>query len=139
MNKKVANIILWAWLGITTLLDLSIGLFSFSTLAYLDRANGATPYDEYNAYNLSIETIALNQVIISLVVFLFGLAWSGIVLLATERLLVFLNLPTPGNNKFSKLSLGLLKFALLTTILALLIGNGYLIYDQIQGRATSKY
>jgi hypothetical protein len=137
MNKKVANIILWTWLGTTTLLDLSIGLFSFSTLAYLDRANGGTPYDEYNAYNLSIKTIVINQVIISLVVFLFGLAWSGIVLLATERLLVFLNFPTPGNNKFSKLSLGLFKFALLTTILALLIGNIYLIYDQIQGRSAA--
>jgi hypothetical protein len=69
---------------------------------------------------------------------LFGLVWSSIVLLGTERLLVFLNIPTPGTNKFTKLSLGLFKFALLTMIFSLLIGNINLIYDQIQGRGVFK-
>jgi hypothetical protein len=135
MNKKAGNIILLVWIGTTSLLDLGIGIFSFPIIAYVNYLNDGAPYYEENAYTIPIHEIVLNQTIVSLLVFLFGIVWSVIVLLSSERLLFLLKFPTPQNNKFSRFSLGLLKFALLTMILTILVGNITLIYDQIQGRA----
>lgn len=128
MNKKVVRIILFSWVGATSLLDLSIGVFSFFTIAYMN----PTDY-EYVADTFPIHIIVV-QIIGSLLVFLFGIIWSSIILLATERLLVFLKFPTAGNNKFSKFSLGLFKIALLSIAIALLMGNISLIYHQMQGK-----
>jgi hypothetical protein len=132
MDKKVTQVMLLVWIGTTALLDLAIAGWAFSLIACLDcltygmtRADAAVP----------IYVTVINQVSISLLMLLVGVVWSGFVLLATERLLVFLNFPTPGNRKFSKLSLGLLKFALITTILALLLGNIYLVYTLIGGES----
>jgi hypothetical protein len=134
MNKKVRSIILSTWIGITSSLDLCIGILSFSIIAYINYAeNGSTES------TLPIYVIALTQIIISLLVLLFGVVWASIILLATEKLLFSLKFPTPGNNKFSKLSLGLFKLALTTIAIALLLGNINLVYNQLQGRAIFKY
>ena len=135
MNKNARNIILWIWIGTTSLLDLGIGVFSFPLVAYINYTNDGAPYYEDNAYTMPIHGIVFNQIIISLLVFLFGLVWSAIVLMSSERLLFFLKFPTPQNNRFSHFSLGLFKFALLTIMLTILFGNVHLIYDQIQGRS----
>ena len=135
MNKKARNLILWIWIGTTSLLDLGIGVFSFPLIAYINYTHNGAPYYEDTAYTMPIHRIVFNQIIISILVFLFGIVWSAIVLMSSERLLVFLKFPTPQNNKFTHFSLGLFKFALLTIILTIFVGNANLIYDQIQGRS----
>jgi hypothetical protein len=137
MNKTIEKIILWIWIGTTSLLDFLLGMFAFSLLAYVNHSNEGVYY-EGNAYTQPIYVMVFNQILMSLLVFLFGVAWSAIVLISSERLLVFLQLPTPQNNKFSHFSLGLFKFALLTVVLTILVGNIYLIYDQIHGRAAEQ-
>jgi hypothetical protein len=128
MDKKVRQIMLLLWIGTTSLLDLAIAGFAFSLIACL---NCAGISGESSA--VPIYAIVINQVLISLLMLLVGIVWSGLVLLATERLLVFLKFPTPGNSKFSKFSLGLLKVALIAIVLALISSNIYLVYTQIQG------
>jgi hypothetical protein len=130
MTKQARQIILLFWIGATSLLDLAIAEFAFSLIACLNCATyGMTREDA----NKPIYSIVIDQITISLLMLLVGVVWSGFVLLATERLLVFLNFPTPGNRKFTKLSLGLLKFALIATVLTLLLGNIYLVYKQTGG------
>jgi hypothetical protein len=131
MDKKVKQPILLLWIGITSALDFAIAGFTFSLLACLNCTNYGTIDRESAA--VPLYTIVINQVLLSLLMLLVGIVWSGLVLLATERVLVFLELPTPGNSKFTKFSLGLLKFALLAIGIALLLGNLYLIYTQLQG------
>ena len=140
MDKKVRQVMLLLWIGTTSLLDLAIAGFAFSLIACLNCANGmsvgvASPLENRESTAVPIYTIVINQVTISLLMLLVGIVWSGLVLLATERLLVFLKFPTPGNSKFTKFSLGLLKVALITIVLALLLGNTYLIYTQMQGES----
>ena len=132
MNKKVRQIILLLWIGITLLIDLFISIFSFSIVGY-----PVEPIDiiSETTYNLPLDRLIFTQVTVTLLMCLFGVAWSVIVLLGTERLLSFLRFPTPANNKFSKLSLGLFKVALIVITLTIFVGSGYLIYDQIQGRS----
>jgi hypothetical protein len=130
MTKQARQIILLLWIGTTLLLDLTIAGFAFSLIACLNCATyGMTREDA----NIPIYTIVINQVAISLLMLLVGVVWSGLILLATERLLVFLNFPTPGNRKFTKLSLGLLKVSLIATVLTLIVGNIYLVYRQMGG------
>ncbi|WP_309741936.1 MULTISPECIES: hypothetical protein [unclassified Chamaesiphon] len=132
MTKQARQIILLLWIGTTSLLDFAIAGFAFSLIACLNCATYGIADGEST---VPIYTIVINQVSISLLMLLVGIVWSGLVLLATERLLVFLKFPTPGNRKFSKLSLGLLKFSLIVTVLALILGNIYLIYTRIQGES----
>jgi hypothetical protein len=131
MDKKVKQSILLLWIGTTSALDLAIAGFTFSLLACIDCANYGTIDRESAA--IPLYTIVINQILLSLLMLLVGIVWSGLVLLATERLLVFLELPTPGNGKFTKFSLGLLKIALIAIAIALLIGNLYPIYTRMQG------
>jgi hypothetical protein len=135
MNKKAGNTILLIWIGITSLLDLGLGMFFYPIIVYVNYANDGAPFYEDNAYAIPIHELVLNQIVVSLLLLLFGVVWSAIVLMSSERLLVLLKFPTPQNHKFSHFSLGLFKFALLTIVLAILIGNVSLIYDQIQGRS----
>ncbi len=132
MDKKVKQPILLLWIGITSLLDVAIAGFTFSLLACIDCANYGT-IDTSDSATVPLYTIVINQILLSLLMLLVGIVWSGLVLLATERLLVFLELPTPGNGKFTKFSLGLLKIALIAIAIALLIGNLYPIYTRMQG------
>ena len=132
MDKKVRQLILFLWIGTTSLLDFAIAGFTFSLIACLDCANYGT-IDRESA--VPIYTIVINQTLLSLLMLLVGIVWSGLVLLATERLLIFFEFPTPGNSKFSKFSLGLLKIALVTTSTALLLGNIYFIYMRTQGES----
>jgi hypothetical protein len=138
MSKKVRSLVLLLWIGTTLLLDLLLGTFSLPLVAFVNLMNAGVPYAEDSTYNLPLHSIVLNQVITSLLVLLFGLVWSSIVLMSSERLLLFLKFPTAQNNKFSGLSLNLFKLALLTVIFTVLIGNISLIYDQIQGRGLFK-
>jgi hypothetical protein len=135
MNKKVRQIILLLWIGTTSLLDLSLALFLYPIVTFFNYADDGAPYYEQNAYHLPIHTIVINQILVSCLFLLFGIAWSSIVLLGSERLMYFLRFPTPGNNKFSHLSLGLFKFALIVIGCTLLFSNIYLVYDQMQGRS----
>jgi hypothetical protein len=134
MNKKVRQIILLLWIGTTLLLDLLLALFTYPLITFFNYTNDGPPHYEQNPYYLPVYEIVLNQVLVSFLFLLFGIAWSSIILLGTERLLYFLRFPTPGNNKFTHLSLGLLKFALITIACTILASNIYLVYDQIQGR-----
>jgi hypothetical protein len=134
MDKKVKQPILLLWIGITSALDFAIAGFTFSLLACLNCANYGTI--ERDSAAVPVYTIVINQILLSLLMLLVGIVWSGLVLLATERLLVFLKLPTPGNSKFTKFSLGLLKFALIAICLALFLGNFYLIYTRMQGESS---
>jgi hypothetical protein len=138
MSKKGRNLVLLLWIGTTLLLDLLLGVFSLPLVAFVNAMNDGAPYYEDNTYALPIQTVVVNQVVTSLLLILFGLAWSAIVLMSSERLLLFLKFPTPQNHKFSDLSLNLFKFALLVVVFTILIGNISLIYDQIQGRAVFK-
>jgi hypothetical protein len=134
MNRKVRQIILLLWIGTTSLLDFLLALFAYPLITFFNYSKDSPPHYELNPYYLPIHEIVINQVLISFLFLLFGVAWSSIILLGTERLLYFLQFPTPGNNKFTRLSLGLLKFALITIVCTILASNIYLIYDQIQGR-----
>jgi hypothetical protein len=134
MNKKVRQTILLLWIGTTLLLDFLLALFTYPIITFFNYTNDGPPYYEQNSYYLPIYEIALNQVLVSFLFLFFGVAWSSIILLGTERLLYFLQFPTPGNKKFTHLSLGLFKFALITIVCTILASNIYLIYDQIQGR-----
>ncbi|WP_373541857.1 hypothetical protein [Chamaesiphon sp.] len=136
MNKKIRQFILLLWIGTTLLIDLLISAFSFSLVGYPVHPDDSR---SETTYNLPLDRLTFTQVAVTLLMCLSGLAWSVIVLLGTERLLAWLRFPIPGNHKFSKLSLGLFKFALIAIMLTIVIGNGYLIYDQIQGRAGLKY
>lgn len=130
---------LWIWIVTTLLFDLLLGMFSLPLVAYVNSMNAGLPYYEDSTYSLPIQSIVLNQVITSLLLLLFGLVWSAIVLMSSERLLLFLKFPTSPSKKFSGLSLNLFKFALLTVIFTVLIGNISLIHDQIQGRGLFKF
>jgi hypothetical protein len=136
MNKKARQIILLLWVGTTLLIDFLISIFAFSLVGY-----PVIPIDSISdtSYNLPLDRLIFAQVIVTVLMCLFGLAWSVIVLLGTERLLSLLRFSIPGNRKFSKFSLGLFKLALIAVALTIAIGNGYLIYDQIQGRAGLKH
>jgi hypothetical protein len=129
MDKKVRQLILLLWIGTTSLLDLAIAGFTFSLIGCLDCANYGTLDRDSTA--VPIYSIVINQSVLSLLMLSVGIVWSGLVLLATERLLVFLKFPTPGNSKFSKFSLGLLKIALITIVVALLLSNIYFIYTRM--------
>ena len=133
MDKKVRQLILFLWIGTTSFLDFAIAGFTFSLIACLNCTSYGTNARE--AAIVPIYTIVINQTLLSLLMLLVGAVWSGLVLLATERLLVFLKFPTPGNRKFTKFSLGLLKVALVMTITALLLGNIYFIYMRTQGES----
>jgi uncharacterized membrane protein YjgN (DUF898 family) len=134
MSKAVEKLILWMWIGTTSILDLSLVVFALPTIGHIDYFNAGSYFDE-SVYTQSIYAIIVTQIIVSFLFLCFGLVWSAIVLIASERLLVFLKFPTPGNRKFSRLSLALFKFALIAIVLTILIGNISLIYDQVQGRA----
>ncbi|GEM_PF-6776600 len=133
MDKKVRQLILFLWIGTTSFLDLAIAGFTFSFIACLDCGIYGTIDRESTA--VPIYSIVINQTGLSLLMLLVGIVWSGLVLLATERLLVFLKFPTPGNSKFSKFSLGLLKVALVTITIAILLSNIYFIYMRMQGES----
>ncbi len=132
MMKAINKLILWLWISTTSLLDLSLVISILPTIARVNYFNGAVSAVD-SISNQPLYLLAIDQIGISLLFWLFGLVWAAIVLIATERLLVFLDFPTPGNNKFSRLSLALFKFALVAIVFAILIGNISLIYDQIQG------
>jgi hypothetical protein len=134
MSKRSKNLILWIWIGITLLLDLLLGMFSLPLVAYVNSTNAGMRYAEDSTYSLPIQSIVINQVATSLILLSFGLVWSAIILMSSERLLLFLNFPTSPNNKFSIVSLNLFKLALSIVIFTILIGNISLIHDQIQGR-----
>jgi hypothetical protein len=132
--KAINKLILWLWIGTTSLLDLSLVIFTLPTIARVNYFNSAVAAGD-SISKQPLYLLAIDQIGVSLLFLLFGMVWAAIVLIATERLLVFLDFPTPGNNKFSRLSLGLFKLALIAIVFAILIGNISLIYDQIQGRA----
>jgi hypothetical protein len=134
MNKKVRQIILLLWIATTSILDFSLAFFTYPIITFFNYTNDGPPYYEKNPYHLPIPEIVLNQVLVSFLFLLFGIAWSSIVLLGSERLIYFLRFPTPGNNKFTHLSLGLFKFALIVIVGTILFSNIYLVYDQMQGR-----
>jgi uncharacterized membrane protein YjgN (DUF898 family) len=134
MSRKIDKLILWLWIGATSLLDLSLVIFILPTIARVNYFNSpVSVVDSISKQPLYL--LAIDQIGFSLLFLLFGMVWAAIVLIASERLLVFLEFPTPGNNKFSRLSLTLFKLALGAIVLTILIGNISLIYDQIQGRA----
>jgi hypothetical protein len=134
MMKAINKLILWLWISTTSLLDLSLVIFILPTIARIDYFNNKVlAVDSISKQPLYL--LAIDQIGFSLLFLLFGMVWAAIVLIASERLLVFLEFPTPGNNKFSRLSLALFKLALVAIVLTILIGNISLIYDQIQGRA----
>jgi uncharacterized membrane protein YjgN (DUF898 family) len=134
MSRKIDKLILWFWIATTSLLDLSLVIFTLPTIARIDYFNHkVSAVDSISKQPLYL--LAIDQIGFSLLFLLFGMVWAAIVLIASERLLVFLEFPTPGNNKFSRLSLTLFKLALVAIVLTILIGNISLIYDQVQGRA----
>jgi hypothetical protein len=138
MSKPVEKLILWLWIGTTSLLDLSLVIFTLPTIAHVNYFNSGIS----SAESISTEPLyilVINQVGMSLLFLLFGMVWAAIVLISSERLLVFLAFPTPGNQKFSRLSLALFKLALSAIVLTITIGNINLIFDQIQGRAALRY
>ena len=130
MMKAINKLILWLWISTTSLLDLSLVIFILPTIARVNYFNGAVSAVD-SISNQPLYLFAIDQIGISLLFLLFGMVWAAIVLIATERLLVFLDFPTPRNNKFSRLSLGLFKLALIAIVFAITIGNISLIYDQI--------
>ena len=130
MDKKVRQLILFLWIGTTSLLDLAIAGFTFSLIACLNCTSYGMSDRESTA--VPIYTIVINQTVLSLLMLLAGIVWSGLVLLATERLLFSLKFPTPGNSKFSKFSLSLLKIALIIIVVALLLSNIYFVYTRMQ-------
>jgi hypothetical protein len=134
MIKAINKLILWLWIGTTSLLDLSLVIFTLPTIARVNYFNSPVSVVD-SISNQPLYLLAIDQIGISLLFLLFGMVWAAIVLIASERLLVFLEFPTPGNNKFSRFSLALFKLALVAIVLTVLIGNISLIYDQIQGRA----
>lgn len=134
MSRQVNKLILWLWIGTTSLLDLSLVIFTLPTIARVNYLNSGISVGD-GIFTQPLYLLAIDQIGVSLLFLLFGMVWAVIVLIASERLLVFLEFPTPGNNKFSRLSLTLFKLALVTIVLTILIGNISLIYDQIQGRA----
>jgi hypothetical protein len=132
MMKAINKLILWLWISTTSLLDLSLVIFILPTIARVNYFNsGVSAVDSIS--NQPLYLLAIDQIGISLLFWLFGMVWAAIVLIATERLLVFLEFPTPGNNKFSRLSLALFKLALTVIIFTILIGNISLIHDRLQG------
>jgi uncharacterized membrane protein YjgN (DUF898 family) len=131
MIRKVDKLILWLWIGTTSLLDLSLVIFTLPTISRVNYFNSAVSAAD-SISKQPVYLLAIDQIGISLLFLLFGMVWAAIVLIASERLLVFLEFPTPGNNKFSRLSLTLFKLALMAIVLTILIGNISLIYDQIQ-------
>ncbi len=133
MMKAINKLILWLWIGTTSLLDLSLVILTLPTIARVNYFNSAVSVTD-SISKQPLYLLAIDQIGISLLFLLFGLVWAAIVLIASERLLVFLEFPTPGNNKFSRFSLALFKLALVAIVLTILIGNISLIYDQIQGR-----
>jgi hypothetical protein len=133
MSKAVEKLILWSWIGTTSLLDLSLVIFTLPLVARVNYfSSSALSGGDFNSTQ-PLYLLAIDQIGVSLLFLLFGLVWAAIVLIASERLLVFLEFPTPGNNKFSRLSLTLFKLALIAIVFALSIGNISLIYDRIQG------
>jgi uncharacterized membrane protein YjgN (DUF898 family) len=134
--KAINKLILWLWIGTTSLLDLSLVILTLPTIARVNYFNSAVSVED-SISRQPIYLLAIDQIGISLLFLLFGMVWAAIVLIASERLLVFLEFPTPGNNRFSKFSLALFKLALVAIVLTVLIGNISLIYDQIQGRGGS--
>jgi hypothetical protein len=128
--KAINKLILWLWIDTTSLLDLSLVIFTLPTIARVNYFSSAVAAGD-SISKQPLYLLAIDQIGISLLFLLFGMVWAVIVLIATERLLVFLEFPTPGNNKFSRLSLGLFKLALIAIVFAILIGNISLIYDQI--------
>jgi hypothetical protein len=136
MNKLVKQSILWFWISTTSLLDLSLGIMSFWIISLtIHLGDDGAPYYKYNIYALPISEVIILQVELSLFFFLIGLAWSGIVLTGSERLLSLLKFPQSQNKRFRSLSSRLFKVALITVVVSIAIGNISLIYDQIQGRA----
>jgi uncharacterized membrane protein YjgN (DUF898 family) len=132
--KAINKLILWLWIGTTSLLDFSLVILTLPTISRVNYFNSAVSVAD-SISRQPIYLLAIDQIGISLLFLLFGLVWAAIVLIASERLLVFLEFPTPGNNRFSKFSLALFKLALVAIVLTVLIGNISLIYDQIQGRS----
>jgi hypothetical protein len=134
MSKAAEKLILWLWISTTSFLNFSLMMYALPTIAQVNYFSDGTFYRNDNVYSQPIYVIVINQIVVSGLFLLGGLVWSAIVLIGSERLLVFLRIPTPGNNKFSHFSLGLFKFALSAIVFAILIGNIGLIYDQVQGR-----
>jgi hypothetical protein len=132
MSRAVEKFILWTWIGTTSILDLALVAVALPILGKIDYFNDG--YGDESAYTQPIYAIIITQIVVSFLFLLLGLVWAAIVLITTERLLVFLKFPTPGNRKFSHLSLGIFKFALVMIILTIFIGNIYLIFDQLHGR-----
>jgi hypothetical protein len=132
--KAINKLILWLWIGTTSLLDLSLVIFILPTISRSNYFNSTvSTVDSLSGQPLYL--LAIDQIGISLLFLLFGMVWAAIVLIASERLLVFLKFPTPSNNKFSRLSLTLFKVALATIVFAIFIGNISLFYDRFPGGA----
>jgi hypothetical protein len=136
MNKAIERLILWFWIITTSLLDFCLGALSVWIISLtIHLGDDGAPYYKDNIYALPIHEVIILQIELSLFCFLIGLAWSGIILIISERLSLLLKFKQPQNHSFSSLSLKLFKFALITIVLSIALGNITLIYDQIQGRA----
>lgn len=136
MTKKTRQAVLSLWILVTSGLDLWLAWFTGTLIAFWNYAGDRPPYYEETPYRLPIDRLVFNQFSISILCLLCGIAWSLMILISSERLLGFLQFPTPTNNKFSHLSLGLFKLALVVVALTQIVSNGYMIYDQIHGRGS---
>ncbi len=81
------------------------------------------PYYKDNIYALPINEVIFLQIGLSILLGSIGLAWSGLVLTISERLLSCLKFYPLPSNKFRNLSLRLFKLAAMAIFLGIVIAN----------------
>jgi ABC-type uncharacterized transport system permease subunit len=135
MNKTGAKLILSIWIAITLSIDLFLSTISFWIVRFSITLNEGGQFRKDTPYAMPIHEVALHQIVISLIALFFGMIWVGIVLIASNRILLLLRFSRPQNSSFNRLSLNLFGLGIIAIALGIASGNINMIYDQIQGRA----
>lgn len=135
MQKAIGNLILGIWISSSLLVDIFLGAMSLWIVGFSLSLSEGGPYRKATPYAMPIHEVLISQISISLLCLFIGLAWSGIVLVISERLLGLLKSTPPSSWRFRRLSFGLFILAIATISIGIVIGNAILLSDQIQGRA----
>jgi hypothetical protein len=133
IKSIVSKSILSIWIGIILSIDLLLSWLSLLLSISITLLEGGY-YRKDTPYAMPIHEVILTQISFSIGGLFIGLIWSSIILIVSERLLLLLKFPKSQDRRFHSLTLTLIGFTMGMIVVAIAIGNGWMIDDQMRGR-----
>ncbi|WP_310483461.1 hypothetical protein [Chamaesiphon sp. VAR_48_metabat_403] len=135
MKTAIGNLAIGMWIVASLWVDLWLGTMLMWTVSTFLSLTEGGPFRKATPYAMPIHEVLIYQISTSLLCLFIGLAWAGIVLVISERLLVLLKSNSRSARQFQRLSTILYILAIGAIVIGITIGNAIVYYDQIQGRA----